>query len=85
MAKPAADDAAATSKDAPAKNAPAIERTPIEGEWAGIPQYRCPFCPYDSLFREAVQAHIAEKHPLPPPPITSPASPDMPAPDVKES
>ena len=67
-----------------AAKAAATDRKPITGEWAGIAQYRCPFCPYDSLYEDAVTAHIAEKHPLPPPPITSPASPDVPAPDAKE-
>lgn len=47
-------------------------RDPIAGEWAGIPQYRCPFCAFDALDAAATVAHIAEKHPLPPPPITKP-------------
>lgn len=55
----------------------ASNRKPITGEWAGIPQYRCPFCLYDSLFEDATIDHIAEKHPLPPPKITGPDSPDV--------
>lgn len=55
--------------------AAALNRKPIAGEWAGIAQYRCPFCPYDSLTEDATIAHIAEKHPLPPPKITGPDSP----------
>lgn len=65
-----------TDTRAAAKSA-ATNRKPIAGEWAGIAQYRCPFCPYDSLFEEATIAHIAEKHPLPPPRITGPDSPDV--------
>lgn len=62
---------------APAAKKAAANREPITGEWAGIAQYRCPFCPYDSLYVDAVTEHIAEKHPLPPPKITGPDSPDV--------
>ena len=65
------------AKEPAATKEPVIARVPVRGEWAGIPQYRCPFCPYDSLVEDVVVAHIAEKHPVSPPPITGPDSPDV--------
>lgn len=61
----------------------AANREPITGEWAGFAQFLCPFCPYDALNDDAVRAHIAEKHPLPPPKITAPVAPEA-EPDAKE-
>lgn len=56
---------------------PNASREPVVGEWAGIPQYGCPFCAYDALIESAVTAHIREMHPLPAPKITGPDSPDV--------
>lgn len=77
MPKAPANETPDEPKEPEATKEPVIERVPVQGEWAGIPQYRCPFCPYDALYEDAVVAHIAEKHPLPPPKITGPSSPDV--------
>ena len=31
----------------------------IEGEWGGMPAFRCSACPFDSLERDKTQAHLA--------------------------
>lgn len=47
------------------------KRDPEPFTWRDQTAYRCPFCPMDSLDEAAVIEHIAEKHPIPPPPITA--------------
>jgi len=38
-------------------------RTPYEvSEWAGLPQYRCRLCPFDTLDEDVMFDHIARLH-----------------------
>ncbi len=71
------------------KKQPEIEQTPEEilvasdqvkseplwvmGQWADMPQWRCSFCPFDTLDGEAVMlAHWQAEHAPPAPVVTPP-------------
>lgn len=32
------------------------------GEWKGLPRYQCKLCPFDSLHRDVVVAHVLARH-----------------------
>ena len=32
------------------------------GSWAGIPQYRCKLCKFDTLHKDLIEQHIKETH-----------------------
>lgn len=32
------------------------------GEWKGMKQYKCLLCPFDTLHRDVIEKHIAERH-----------------------
>lgn len=39
---------------------------PVSGIWAGQPQWRCPYCAFDSLEEDRVRQHIQWAHPADP-------------------
>lgn len=38
------------------------------GEWNGLTQYKCKFCPFDTLHEDVALEHYAARHAPPPPP-----------------
>ena len=50
-------------------------RALLELTWAGVPLWRCPFCPFDSTIRAKVVDHLEAAHPVPAPP-DEPAAPE---------
>jgi len=47
-----------------------------EGAWKGLPQYRCKYCPFDTLDEELMREHYLKVHlaSQPTPPISVPVT-----------